>query len=425
MGLRVSSVELCVIKLKNISQNRDNYRMNYPVKVLTFTTLFPNNVQPNHGIFIMERMKRAADYCDLKVVAPVPFFPPLKMNSKWYSHSQVARKIQFPEFEVHYPRYFITPKIGMIFYGLFLFLSTIGMVRRINKKFNFDIIDAHYIYPEGLTAILLGKLFRKKVVLSARGTDINLYPKFPLIKKQIIYTLNKADKIISVCQALKDTMVKLGITPNKIKVVPNGVDINKFYPIDRNEARKRTQLPGKKKIILSVGHLIERKGFHFIIEALAILKRKNGSGNCPLLVIVGEGEYRISLEKQISDLSLESDVMLIGSKSHDQLNDWYNACDLFCLASSREGWPNVLFEALACGKPVVATNVWGVSEVLKSKHYGILVEKQDPLEISKALDEAMTIVWDEKSIIRYAQKHTWNSVGESVYRVFTDVMNNS
>lgn len=392
------------------------------MKVLTYTTLFPSSILPIHGIFILERMRRVAELCMLKVVAPIPYFPPLRVNSKWYLYSQATRYRKFSEIEIFYPKYFITPKIGMIFYGLFLFFSTVKIVSQIARKHDFDLIDAHYIYPDGLAAILLGKVLKKKVILSARGTDINLYPKFPLIKRQIVYTLKHADKIIAVCQALKGQMMELGIAEEKIKVISNGVDITKFFPVDQTAARKQLNLPLDKKIILSVGHLIERKGFHFIIDALRVIKKENKLAELPLLVIVGEGEYRPILEKQIRDLNLESDVMLIGTKPHDQLNLWYNSCDIYCLASSREGWPNVLLEAMACGKPVVATRVWGVSEVMKSKDYGILVDLQDPLQLANSLCEALNRNWNSQEIIRYARQNTWDKVARDVYREFRELL---
>ena len=392
------------------------------MKVLTYTTLFPSSILPNHGIFILERMKRVAELCMLKVIVPIPYFPPLPINSKWYLYSRATKYRKFSEIEIFYPKYFITPKIGMIFYGLFLFFSTLKIVSQMARRHDFDLIDAHYIYPDGLAAVLLGKVLKKKVILSARGTDINLYPKFPLIKRQIVYTLRRADKIIAVCQALKDQMIELGIAEQKIKVIPNGVDITKFFPVDQTEARKQLNLPLDRKIILSVGHLIERKGFHFIIDALSVIKKENKLAALPLLVIVGEGEYRPILEKQIRDLNLDSDIMLIGAKPHDQLNIWYNSCDIYCLASSREGWPNVLLEALACGKPVVATEVWGVSEVIKSKDYGILVDLQDPVKLANSLCEALKSNWNSQEIVRYARQNTWDKVARDVYKEFKELL---
>src|SRR5262249_14125548 len=158
----------------------------------------------------------------------VPYFPAIKLNWRW-RFSQVARRELRNGIEVYHPRYFLTPKIGMALYGWMMFLSVLPAVRRIQRGFDFDLIDAHYVYPDGFAAVLFGRVFKKPVVVSARGTDINLYSKFPVIRRLLQYTLHKADRVISVCSALKEAMVKLGIPAEKISVVPNGVDVTKFY----------------------------------------------------------------------------------------------------------------------------------------------------------------------------------------------------
>ena len=388
------------------------------MKILVFTSLFPNNIEQNKGIFIKERMRNVARFCEIKVIAPVPYFPRIRFFKKWFRFSKVNRQDKIEGLEVYYPRFFMVPKIGMSLYGVFMFLSVLSTVSKIKKGFNFDLIDAHYVYPDGLAAVLLGKVFKKPVVVSARGTDINVYPKFPIIKRAIIHTLKNAKKIISVCQALKDAMVELGIKADKIEVIPNGVDIKKFKPISKIEARKELNLSCDKKIVVSVGHLIKGKGFQYIIGAIAQIKREFSINKVPLLVIVGEGEYRSKLEHRIKELGLEENVLMVGEKSHSELCKWYSSADLFCLASSREGWPNVIFESLACGVPVVATNVNGVSEVIKSEKYGILVGNQDDKVIADAIAKALNKDWDVQNIIKYAEANTWDKIGQKVHSLF-------
>jgi len=394
------------------------------MKVLVFTSIFPNNIEPQMGVFTKEIMVNLQKFCETKVVAPVPYFPAIKLFKKWYRFSQVNKEEVIEGLEVFHPRFFITPKIGMAFYGLFMFLFSLKKVKEIQKTFNFDLINAHYIYPDGFAAVLLGKVLKKPVIVYALGTDINLYPKFFLIRKEIVYTLNNATKIISVCQALKDEMVKLGIAPSKIEVIPNGVDIEKFKPISRIKAREELGLPIDKKIILSVGHLVERKGFHYLIDAISDIKTNGNRNPLPLLVIVGEGEYRLQLENKIKALNLDGRVRLVGAKLHSELYKWYSAADLFSLASSREGWPNVLFEALACGIPVTTTDVHGTKEVICSKEYGILVDKQEAGSLAKAITEGLNKKWDTQKILEYARENTWRGVARKVYSVFDSVLKN-
>src|SRR6516164_1671699 len=163
------------------------------MKILVFTSLYPNQVWPNHGIFIKERMARFAkrDGCEIKVVAPVPYFPAININWRW-KFSQVARREMRDGIEVYHPRYFLTPKVGMALYGWLMFFSVLPVVQKLRKDFKFDLIDAHYVYPDGFAAVQLGRLFKRPVVVSARGSDVNLYRTFPLIRKLLQYVLRNA-----------------------------------------------------------------------------------------------------------------------------------------------------------------------------------------------------------------------------------------
>ena len=269
------------------------------MKVLVFTSLFPNHIQPNNAVFIKHRMKTVADKhnVEIKVVAPVPFFPKIKRFKKWHTFTQIKKHEYIDGIEVFHPRYLITPKIGMSFYGLNMFLGALNTVKKIYKDFPFDLIDAHYIFPDSFAAILLGKVFNKPVVVSARGTDINLYVKLKFIPLLIKYVLTQSASVISVCSSLKEMMLELGTSDKKIRVIPNGINTAEFYKINKNTARKKLGLNENIKILLSVGSLIERKGHHIVIDALFLLK-KQGQLNF-LTIIIGEGEYRRIIEKKI------------------------------------------------------------------------------------------------------------------------------
>jgi teichuronic acid biosynthesis glycosyltransferase TuaC len=388
------------------------------MKVLVFTSLYPNNIWKYHGVFIKERMTNFArmNGCEIKVVAPTPYFPALKINHQWWSYSQIVKREVIDGAEVYHPRYFMIPRVSMFFQGLSIFAATYFLVRRIQKDFDFDIIDAHYVYPDGFAAVLLGQLLGKPVVVSARGTDINLYPRFVLIRKFLRYTLRKCSHAIAVCQALKDAMVRLGVPDQKVTVIPNGVDHTNFRPLPRKQAREDLQFPLERRVILSVGLLIPRKGFDILIKATKILVEKYGYSDL-LLIVVGEGESRRHLEKLTEHLGLQEHVRLAGAVAHENLYKWYSAADLFCLASSREGWPNVVLEALACGRPVVATSVWGTPEIIRSDRIGLLTV-QEERAMAEQLDRAFKMSWQEKEIVQHARERTWGKVAEAVHRVF-------
>ncbi|NUO78909.1 glycosyltransferase family 4 protein [candidate division KSB1 bacterium] len=386
------------------------------MKVLVFTTLYPNHLSPNFGVFVKERMTSFARWHghEVMVVAPVPYYPPIKLGARW-KYSQIKTREEVEGLEVYHPRYFMTPKVGMSTYGMTMFLSVLPLIKRIQRKFDFDLIDSHYVYPDGFAAIKLGEHFNKPVVVSARGSDINLFARFPIIRRLLRHTLAHAEHVIAVCQALKDAMMQLGAPAEKISVIPNGVDASKFYPRDKEESRRALNLP-EKRIILSVGELIPRKGFHVLIKALKLCLAQRGVHDL-CLVIVGEGAYRNELEKLIAELQLEEHVKLVGAQPHAELRRWYSAADYFCLASEREGWPNVVLEALACGTPVIATKVWGIPEIITSEAFGILTNRNEE-DLAQALARAMNTAWNKAALVQYARERTWEKVARAVEETF-------
>ncbi|MFO7461391.1 MAG: glycosyltransferase family 4 protein [Desulfatiglandales bacterium] len=386
------------------------------MKVLVYTCLFPNHLQPNHSVFIKHRMQHFAklDGCEIKVVNPVPFCPSWSFLEKWYPFARLRREEILEGIEVYHPRYALIPKISMALHGISLYLSSLNLVRRIEKDFPFDLIDGHYIYPDGFAAVLLGRALGKPVVLSARGTDINQFGGFRSIKPMIRHTLDRAAHVISVSQALKDRMAEIGVSDEKISVIPNGIDLNHFYVEDRVEARRRLGVSEDAKVILSVGSLIPLKGHDVILGAFQELVRKVKGLH---LYVVGEGPERGILERKAREINLASSVSFVGQQPNRELRNWYNAADVFCLASSREGWPNVIMEALACGTPVVATNIGGAPEILTTPEVGILVER-NPNAIAEGLLLALNRNWDRSRIHRHVSQRTWHQVAEEVKAVF-------
>jgi glycosyltransferase involved in cell wall biosynthesis len=394
----------------------------HPVKILVFTTLFPNNIWPNHGIFIKERMASVAQLegRDVRVVAPVPYHPPFRLGWRW-NYSQVVREEVIDGIQVYHPRYFVIPKIGMTCHGLMMFLSVAFFVKKLQRQFDFDIIDAHYVYPDGFAAVLLGAVLRKPVVVSARGSDINHFPEFPFVRRLIRFTLDRTPRIIAVSQALKEATMRLGVPQDKITVIPNGVRASRFFPYSRREARRRLGLSDDRNIVLSVGGLTSIKGFDSLIEAAKMLVEEYHEEKLSLIV-VGEGKLRGQLERMVRSLNLESHVQLVGSVPHGELYLWYNAANVFCLASKREGWPNVILEALACGIPVVGAAVGGIPEIIVNEEIG-LVTGSEPAALASRIREAIHREWNSERIVRYASHLTWDITAASLCQVFDAVIN--
>jgi len=390
------------------------------MKILVFTSLYPNNIWPNHGVFIKERMTQFTKYegCEIKVIAPVPYFPAINVNWRW-KFSRVARREMRDGIEVYHPRYLLTPKVGMAFYGWMMFFSVLSLVKNIQRDFDFDLIDSHYVYPDGFAAIQLGRVFKKPVVVSARGSDVNLYRTFPLIRKLLRYVLRNAASVIAVSQALKQSMVQLGIPEQKISSIPNGVDTETFYPMLKEQARRELGLQCSR-LLLSVGNLTPNKGFDLLIGAFPIVAEARDKEDVHL-AIVGDGPFRNELKAMISRLRLDGRVHLVGAVPHAKLRLWYSAADVFCLASAREGWPNVILESLACGTPVVATCVGGLREIVSSDKLGILTDR-DEAKIVAAICRALEKKWQTDHLAEYARSHTWEHTASAVLRVFEMVL---
>ena len=390
------------------------------MNILTFTTLWPNAEQPDFGVFVKHRVAALAklDSVNVRVVAPVPYFPsrllPRAVLTRWQQAARVPDEEVIDGLQTFHPRYLVTPKIGMSFYGGWMARGAFETVRRLHAEQPIDLIDAHYAYPDGYAATLIGERLNLPVFITARGTDINLFSRMPLIRPKIVKALNRAAGIIAVSEALKARIVELGIAAGKIAVIRNGINREVFYPRDRRETRRRLGIDPEDQVLLSVGALVSVKGFYRLIEAMALLKQ---GGNRLKLFVIGEGSERRALESQISNLKLESCVRLLGAKPQNELADWYSAADLFCLASHREGCPNVVIEAMACGLPVAAADVGGVHELVK-EHNGRLVSPPTAENFAAEIRAALSAVWKREEIAESGSARSWEKVAAEISHYF-------
>ena len=323
------------------------------MRILTFTSLFPNNKQPRHGVFVRERLRHLRlSFPDIEqlVVSPVPWFPSSSPAFGQYALlADVVSHELIDDIEVLHPRYPVIPKIGMNVAPLLMAARCLPYMKRLHQGAPFDVIDAHFLYPDGIAAVFIGRALGVPVVVTARGSDITLYSQWRLTRTWLRWSLRRATAVAAVCQALADSITQL-VPGLSVNVLRNGVDLQKFRPMSRDEIRKSLGLA--QFTLLSVGNLIELKGHHLIIEAL-----RNMPG--VVLLIAGEGPWRERLQALADHLGVAARVRFLGLVAQDDLAMYYNAADALVLASSREGWANVLLESVACGTPVVATAVWG------------------------------------------------------------------
>ena len=387
------------------------------MRLLSLTTLYPNAAAPAHGVFVENRLAAFAErhHIDIKVVAPVPWFP---IGASWAGRYGAFARAPEREsrrgFEVFHPRYLIPPKIGMTYAATALEQCFEKAARAlIASGFDFDLIDAHYLYPDGVAAARVAAKLGKPVVITARGSDVSLIPAFPRQRRMILDAIYKADAIVSVADALKHELVQIGAPREKVHTLRNGVDLDLFRPLDRNSIRNELELSGP--VLASVGHLIERKGHHLVIEALKGLPGAT-------LLIVGEGEDRGALEKFAARSGVAGRVRFLGPVAHEKLAEIYNAADALVLASSREGWPNVLLEAMASGTPVVATPVHGSVDIVRTPEAGRLAKDQSAPAIADAVRSLLAAPPPREAVRLYAEKFSWDETSDGLAALFNDIL---
>jgi glycosyltransferase involved in cell wall biosynthesis len=389
------------------------------MQILVITNLFPNKIEPERATYNRQQISILSKLCSLKVVAPISWFPFKGLFEKGLASSQIPKKEIINGVETFHPRYLMIPKIGRSFYGIFFFLSILLPVLHIYNTFKFDIIFSTWAYPDSFAAVLLSKLLRKPIITKVHGTDINEYIQYWLRRKMISFTLNNSGKVISVSKALRNKMIEIGVEPGKIKVIYNGVDSGIFKPLDKIKTRKALGIDINKKLILFVGNLKPVKGLKYLIKAFAgtatdISKNIN-------LIIIGQGELKKELEDETKKYGIQNCVYFLGGKMHYEISKWMNACDLLCLPSLNEGVPNVILEALACGMPVVASNVGGIPEVITSKDYGMLVKPKDYKELQKILQECLEKSWNREVINRYSFRFSWYHNAEMLFQEMRNI----
>jgi teichuronic acid biosynthesis glycosyltransferase TuaC len=386
------------------------------MRVLTFTSLFPNSVHPLLGLFVQQRVShfaRRAGNC-VEVIAPVAYVPPWILAPRWNSFRRIPPKERIGDLTVYHPRYPLIPKVSMPFHGVLMFLGSIRLAARLHRKNPFDCIDAHYVYPDGLAAVLIGKLIRVPVIITARGTDINLFSHFHLIEPMIRWTLAHAAGSVTVSKALKEAEIELGLEGDRVEVITNGIDDDRFKPLAKDDARSLLGVPRDAQIVVSVASLLPAKGLQYLIPAIGRLQPDFKDLR---LYIIGEGVFRSKLETLVRTLRLDHKVFLVGSKSNDDLRLWFSASDTTCLPSSREGSPNVILESLACGTPVVATPVGGIPEIIVSEELGILTEQSVPA-LAASIDIALRKSWNRELISRQGRYRTWKVVAAEIDSYF-------
>jgi glycosyltransferase involved in cell wall biosynthesis len=374
------------------------------LKVLVFSTVYPSAARPVHGLFVAERARHAARRADVRVVAPAAWFRPQAADDGRAGWLPAVR-----------PLFLHLPGLFKCLDGVFLFLSSLRCVSAIRRQFDFDLIDAHFGYPDGVAAILLGRWFRRPVTITLRGSELEL-ARFRLRAAVMRWALPRADRIIALSAELAALAVRLGVDAARIEVIGNGVDLDLFRPRDRATARDALGIDQSASLIVAVGHLAAVKGFDLLIEHAAALATERPTLG---VAIVGgaaatSGLYPVRLAEAITRAGLSDRVVVTGAVPPERVALWLAAADLFVLSSVREGSPNAVREALACGCPVVACDVGDVRQILHEDAGVIVTDRRNRELWLSVLRSALDRPWNRAAIRAQALRHAWDDVAERV-----------
>ena len=381
------------------------------MKVLVFTHHYPSVHLPTRAPYSLRTYSALARHCDIRLVAPIAFWTRLKQPQdllRVYKESHTG-------IEASFPTYWSVPGVPRL-HPRALYASLYPFMRQMRREFRFDVILAAWAYPDTVAASLFADDFDVPLVTTVLGSDINDIPRFPALRARLQRGLVRCQRVVAVSAALGERVVDLGVPREHVVVKHNGVDGKVFAIRDRAAARAALGLDPERPLILYVGHVVHEKGPDVIIEAMAKLRAndpRGGSGGRAApeaeLILVGDGKLLEPLRAKVQGLGIASHVRFMGAKLPTEIPQWMNACDVLCLPSRREGCPNVILEALASGRPVVATRVGGVPELIDGTN-GMLVPSEDPAALARALQESLERTWEPNALRATVRSLSWEDV---------------
>lgn len=357
------------------------------MNVLKVSRLYPRPADPVLGVFVEEEAKELARHCNIRVVSPAPWFPPLKLFRRWYQYSQLPLRETRTGVDVLRPRTVMLPR-NLLFplLGFSFYLTLRRLTLEMRGEFPIHLIHAHTAYPDGFAAVKLGRALGFPTVITLHGGDVTTHFRQYSGRKLGLWAITNADRVVAVSNSLRDIVVDgHGADGEKITVIPNGVNVTRFAPMPQAEARQELRLHGEAPMVLYVGALARSKGIEHLLRALKLLDGDQGASQ---LVLVGDGEYEQSARRLTEELGIARSVVFAGKRPHHEMPLWMNACDVLTLPSLSEGFGVALIEAMACGKPVVATLCGGPEDIV-TPQTGILVPPGDEQALAGAMQEAL------------------------------------
>jgi glycosyltransferase involved in cell wall biosynthesis len=385
------------------------------VRVLVITNLFPNALDPRVANFNRQQFAALGKECEVEVLAPLPWYPGQRLLSRFATH-QVALDVPASEeidgLRVFHPKRLHLPKIGTGIAAPLFAASLLPLVPGYRGKV--DVVLGSWAHPDGCAAVALAKLLGVPAVVKVHGTDINHGVKLPGPRRMMRAMLPEAGAIVAVSTALADEVEKLGVARERIHIVMNGVDSETFHVRDRAKARKELGLPDSGRIALYVGNLIEAKGVLDLRDAFAAINSQDPELQ---LYCVGDGNARSRLTQ-----NLPKRMTLVGSQPFEKVPLWMAAADLLVLPSWDEGTPNVVLEALACGRRVLATRVGGIPDLLGDPALGTMVPARDTEALASGLLLEARKDYDPAQVAALGARGDWDKSAADLRAVLTSVL---
>lgn len=354
--------------------------------MLVLSRNYPNNVFPLLGLWVHAQVKYCARFWEVKVVSPVPYCPPIPgLPANFTQFRRIERRRLEGSVESFHPRMLTPPgatlqSVDVIPY----YLSVVRLVDRLRRKFRFDLIHAHFTYPDGWVAVKLARKYRVPAIITEHAQWRPWMENYPLVRRQAVWAARRATFHIAVSRAMRDSIVPFtGESPN-LRILPGGVDESLFTLPPAGYRRIAGQL-------LFVGVIRHVKGLDILVKAMRLLTDR---GRDLKLVVVGEsfyGGYRADFDRVrqlVLELGLEDRVVFVGAQMDEALVRYMRESAVLVLPSRRESLGMVLIEALACGTPVVATKCGGPEEIVTDQ-VGVLVPTEDPEALARGIEQVL------------------------------------
>jgi teichuronic acid biosynthesis glycosyltransferase TuaC len=373
------------------------------LRIGVVTPFFPIEEEPYRGHSAYQVLRRLTAHADIKVFCPLTIYPEA-LKPRSYRYHRTNLNFTLPDIQTEYFEYSVLPVVSRPVNG---YLCRRKLLPRL-RRFQPDLLLNYWLYPEGFATVLCGRDLKVPVIVRSIGSDIRRIPD-RATRHFTVRTLKEADYVLTASTELRERAIDLGARPEACKAILNGCDTTIFYPRDREQMRSQLGIARDAEVAVFVGSILESKGMRELLDAVRILaaSRPNFA-----VYAIGIGPFTTELREKIQVAGLQDRFHLLGRKSASEVAEWMSAADLFCLPSHSEGCPNVIIEALACGCPVVATDVGGIPELITAGS-GTMVPARDAGKLAAALDAALAgNNWDRQAISRL-HRQSWEQVADT------------